>query len=106
MISGVAALDISDRIRVAAGIGTASIGANDFHRLLIVNNLTPSLHCCRSGYRMVRSYFAIIEQLGPIVPGLASWADAEMTVCSRYFAVLMGQHFERNIACAAELREM
>jgi hypothetical protein len=53
---------------------------------------------------MVRSYFAVIEKIGKMVPSLALWADAEMTACSRYVAALMDQHFERNIACAAELR--
>jgi hypothetical protein len=106
MISGVAALNISDRTRAAAGIGAATIGAHDFHRILTVNNLSPALQGCSSGFRMVRSYFAVIERVGQAVPALAIWADAEMTACSRYVAVLMDQHLERNIACAAGLRGM
>ena len=106
MMFGVAALDISDRIRSAARIGAPTIGACDFHRILTVNNLSPTLQGGSSGFRMVRSYFAVIEKIGQMVPALALWADAEMTACSRYVAVLMDQHFERNIACAAGLRGM
>jgi hypothetical protein len=42
--------------------------------------------------------------LGKIVPPVASWAETEMATCSRYVAVLMDQHLERNLACAAQVR--
>jgi hypothetical protein len=46
----------------------------------------------------------VVEKLGSIVPAMASWADAEMAICSRYVAVLMDQHLERNMVCAAQVR--
>jgi hypothetical protein len=35
---------------------------------------------------------------------MANWSNAEMTTCSRYVAVLMDQHMERNMVCAAQMR--
>src|SRR5450759_196312 len=52
----------------------------------------------------IRAYYAVVEKLGSIVPAMAKWADAEMATCSRYVAVLMDQHLERNMACAAQVR--
>jgi hypothetical protein len=46
----------------------------------------------------------MLEKLGGLVPGISRWAEAEMATCSRYVAVLMDRHLERNIACAAQVR--
>jgi hypothetical protein len=106
MISGVAAQAISDRIRKAAGISARPIGALDFHSVLILNDLSPDLRGPGGSFRVIRTYYAIVEKLGKIVPAMANWSNAEMTTCSRYVAVLMDQHLERNMACAAQMRGM
>jgi hypothetical protein len=49
-------------------------------------------------------YYAVVEKLGAIIPLMAKWANTEMATCSRYAAVLMEQHLERNMACAAQVR--
>lgn len=105
-ISGVAAQAISDRIRAAAGISTPSIGARDFRNILILNNLSPDLRGPSGSFTVVRAYYSIVETLGKIVPAMANWSNAEMATCSRYVAVLMDQHLERNMACAAQMRGM
>jgi hypothetical protein len=104
MISGVAAQAISDRIRVAAGIKSPGVGAQDFHKILILNDLSPDLRGPGGSFRVVRAYYAIVENLGRIVPAMTSWSNAEMTTCSRYLAVLMDQHMERNMVCASQMR--
>jgi hypothetical protein len=106
MISGIAAQAISDRIRSAAGITSRPIGAQDFHSVLIINNLSPDLRGPGGSFRVIRTYYAAVEKLGKIVPAMASWSNAEMATCARYVAVLMDQHLERNIACAAQMRGM
>jgi|SRR5580692_4043754 hypothetical protein len=103
-ISEVAAQAISDRIRVAAGITHAGIGAEDFRNIIILKDLSPDLRGANGGFKAIRAYYAVVEKLGSIVPAMASWADSEMTTCSRYVAVLMDQHLERNLACAAQVR--
>jgi hypothetical protein len=103
-ISGVAAQAISDRIRVAAGITHAGINAQDFRNIIILKDLSPDLRGTKGGFRAIRAYYAVIEKLGSIIPAMASWADSEMATCSRYVAVLMDQHLERNMECAAQVR--
>lgn len=106
MICGVAAQHISERIRAAAGISARAIEARDFYNILILNNLSPDLRGPGGSFRVVRTYYSIVEKLGKIVPAMAQWSNGEMTTCSRYVAVLMDQHLERNIACAAQMRGM
>ena len=103
-ISGIAAQAISDRIRVAAGITHTTIGPLDFHNILVLNDLSPDLRGPNGSFRTIRAYYAVLEKLGGIAPGISQWANAEMATCSRYLAVLMDQHLERNIACAAQVR--
>ena len=103
-ISGIAAQAISERIRVAAGITHAGIDAQDFRNILILNDLSPELQGPKGSFTAVRSYYAIVEKLGRFIPAMANWANTEMATCSRYVAVLMDQHLERNMACAAQVR--
>jgi hypothetical protein len=103
-ISGVASQAISDRIRVAAGITHAGIGAQDFHNIVILKDLSPDLRGPSGSLMTIRAYYAVVEALGRIIPAMAGWADSEMATCSRYVAVLMDQHLERNMACAAQAR--
>lgn len=103
-ISGIACQQISERVRAAAGIAHATIGAQDFRSILVLNNLSPDLRGPGGSFRGIRAYYAVVETLGRIAPGIANWANAEMATCSRYVAVLMDQHLERNMACAAQVR--
>ena len=103
-ISGVAAQAISERIRVAAGITHAGIGPQDFRNILILKDLSPELQGPGGSLMGIRFYYSAVEKLGKIVPAMASWANAEMSTCSRYLAVLMDQHLERNMVAAAQVR--
>jgi len=105
-ISGVAAQAISERIRVAAGIPEGAIGSRDFHSIIILKDLSPDLRGPNGSFAAIRAYYSVVEKLGKIAPAMANWADAEMATCSRYVAVLMDQHLERNIVCAAQVRGM
>ena len=103
-ISGVATQPVSDRIRTAAGISAATIGAQDFRSILKLKDLSPDLRGPSGNFAALRSYYAIVEKLGRIIPAMAKWSNTEMTTCARYIAVLMDQHMERNMACAAQMR--
>ena len=105
-MSGIAAQAISDRIRVAAGLANTAIGAQDFGNIVILNDLSPDLRGPNGSFWGIRTYYAVVRSLGRIVPAMANWAEAEMATCSRYVAVLMDQHLERNMACAAQARGM
>jgi hypothetical protein len=104
MISGVATQAVSDRVRAAAGISAPAVGPLDFHNILILNDLSPDLRGPNGSFRIIRTYYALVEKLGSIIPAMANWSNAEMTTCSRYVAVLMDQHMERNMVCASQMR--
>jgi hypothetical protein len=103
-ISGIAAQEITDRIRLAAGITHAVIDGQDFRNIIMLKDLSPDLRGPSGSLRTIRAYFAVIKTIGRTVPAMANWANAEMATCSRYVAVLMDQHLERNMACAAQMR--
>lgn len=103
-ISGVAAQAISERIRVAAGITHDGINAQDFRSIIILKELSPVLRGSNGNFAAIRAYYAVVETLGRIVPAMAGWAESEMATCSRYAAVVMDRHLERNMAAAAQAR--
>jgi hypothetical protein len=103
-ISAVAAQAVSNRILVAAGITHPAIGPGDFRNIIILKDLSPDLRGPNGSFRAIRTYYAAIETIGKIVPAMANWANTEMATCSRYVAVLMDQHLERNMVCAAQVR--
>lgn len=105
-ISGIASQAISDRIRLAAGITHSTIGPQDFRSILILKDLSPDLRGPNGSFTAIRAYYSLVKRIGSIVPAMSSWANAEMSTCSRYIAVLMDQHLERNMACAAQVRGM
>jgi hypothetical protein len=104
MIFGVATQTVSDRIRTAAGLTTSEIGPQDFRSILSLHDLAPDLRGPNGSFRGVRVYYTVVKHLGSVIPGIASWANDEMATCSRYVAVLVDQHLERNLACAAQMR--
>jgi hypothetical protein len=104
IISGVAAQPVSDRIRTAAGITAPQIAAQDFHSILSLHDLSPDLRGPNGSFMGVRTYYSVVKRIGSLIPAMASWANGEMLTCSRYVAVLVDQHLERNMACAAQVR--
>jgi hypothetical protein len=97
---------VSDRVRIAAGISTTSPGSRDFRAILNVHDLTPDLRGPAGKFRAIRAYYLVVETLGRLIPSVIVWVEAEMTICSRYVGVLVDQHLERNMACAARMRGM
>ena len=104
MIAGVASQAVSERIRAAAGIAAPKISGQDFRNLIIIKDLTPELRGPAGSFLAIRAYYSVVQTMGSVIPAMANWANAEMTTCSRYVAILMDQHLERNSACAAQIR--
>ena len=104
IIAGIAAQPISERIRVAAGITAPQIAAGDFRSIVSLHDLSPDLRGPNGGFRGVKAYYSVVEKLGKLIPAMRSWANIEMLTCSRYVAVLVDQHLERNMVCAAQVR--
>ncbi len=108
LVAGTAAEPISDRVRAAAGLESASVGPSDFTSFLQLNALTPGLKDGGQGLGAVRAYYRAVETLrrmaGMKLPSLAAWTEREMATCSRYVAVILSQRLQRNLTCAAEIR--
>lgn len=104
MFVSVAAQPVSDRIRVAAKIAAPAAGSQDFRAILDVCDLVPGLRGCGPSFRAIRAYYAVVEKFGRLIPSIAKWSEAETTNCSRYAAVLLDQHLQRNLACAVRVR--
>jgi hypothetical protein len=103
-IANIAGQQVSDRLRVAAGISTASVGSRDFRAILSVHDMTPDLRGSAGTYLAVRAYYSIVETIGRLIPAVTGWAEVEMGMCSRYVAVLVDQHLDHNMACATQMR--
>ena len=95
---------VSDRVRVAAGLSAAPVSSRDFRAILSVHDLTPDLRGPGGTYRPIRAYYFVVEKIGRLIPPVSHWAEAEMAMCSRYLAVLVDQHLERNMKCASQMR--
>ena len=108
IVAGVAAQPLSDRVRTAAGLASASVSAADFHAVMSLHDLAPRLKDDNGGLWFLRMYYGAVATLGRLaghsLPRLAAWTQREMTTCSRYVAVLVDQRLESNMACAAEAR--
>ena len=103
-IANVSGQQVSDRVRIAAGITTYSARSRDFRAILNVLELAPTLQGVRGTCRGVRVYYSIVEKIANLIPAVTEWAQAEMDMCSRYAAVIVDQHLDRNMDCAVKLR--
>jgi hypothetical protein len=104
MVISVSALPVSNRIRVAARLAAPAAGSHDFRAILSVYDLVPDLRGCGTSFRAIQTYYAVVEKFGRLIPSIAKWSEAESTNCSRYAAVLLDQHLQRNLACAVLVR--
>lgn len=102
-ITNTANRQVSDHVKIVAGI-PGSVTSRDFRALLTVYDVTPDLAGPGRAYRTIRAYYFIVEKIARVIPPLASWAEAEMAMCSRFAAVLVDQLLESNMKCAANLR--
>lgn len=94
-----AALPVSDRLRVAAGIQNERIEASDFDSLVQLVEICPALKSDGLGVHMVSSYFSFLRVLKTLAgPGMGGWFVAEMTICTRYLAARLDQRIHQNRA--------
>jgi hypothetical protein len=104
VITKTATRQVSQRVRIAARISSASVGSRDFRAILSVHELTPDLRGPGGAHRAIRAYYLVVEKIGRLIPAVTDWAEGEMALCSRYAAVLVDQHLESNMECANHAR--
>lgn len=102
LIAGTAAQPLSERVFAAAGLSGSTPGAEDFAKLASVLRLAPAMDRPVK-LRGVQVYFSAMSALRHL-PALSTWAQSEMSTCSRFLAVILDQRLSQNLTCAADAR--
>jgi len=102
---------LSDSLRAATGIEPESIGPNDFGKLLLLcDEISPRAKKATPWLREVKSYYGLVAKLERLCrsfqPGIAAWAAAEMSICSRYVAVVLDQNVALDLDQRAAVRSL
>jgi hypothetical protein len=86
-------VELSARVREAAGVGGNSVAAEDFERFLELVRLCPENSADRGGIRAVGAYYTLLHVLARLtramVPSVAAWAERERQGCSHFAAVAL-----------------
>ena len=103
VLSGVAALPVSDRVLAAAHVEDGRWLPQHFETLAKLHDLTPDLQPKQRGLGLVRVYYRLLQGLG-ILPVLSAWSERERVICARYAAVQVGRRLQSNLELVASLR--
>jgi hypothetical protein len=108
VLTGVAALPVSDRVLAAAHIEQGRLLPQHFLTLAELHDLTPDLEPNGGGLGLVRVYYRFVQALGVLLgkhlPALAAWSEQERAICARYAAVQVGRRLQANLELAASYR--
>jgi hypothetical protein len=93
---------VSDSLQLTAGIDAASVGAEDFGRLMnLCDQLSPELKKSSPWLSEVSVYYRAIARLEQVsrvkVPSISTWASREMQTCARYVAVVLDQNLAMSL---------
>jgi hypothetical protein len=93
---------VSDSLQLTAGIDGASVGAEDFGRLMnLCDQLSPELKKSSPWLSEVSVYYRAIARLEQVsrvkVPSISTWASREMQTCARYVAVVLDQNLAMSL---------
>jgi hypothetical protein len=93
---------VSDSLQLTAGIDAATIGAEDFGRLMnLCDQLSPELKKSSPWLNEVSVYYRAIARLEQVsrvkVPSISTWASREMQTCARYVAVVLDQNLAMSL---------
>ncbi len=110
VFTGVASLPISSQVLEAAQVDESTMRGDDFEKLASLHYLTPELKEAKSGLRLVRTYYQVIQRaenvLGSVSPMIASWSEKERLLCARFAAVQIDRRLQANLAQAASIRSI
>jgi hypothetical protein len=105
VLASVAGQPVSEGVLAAARVDNRLVTGEDFETFASLHELTPTLDPRAGGLGFVKTYFSIINKVATMasdrLPGLASWCDAERTVCAKYAAVQIDMRLQLNLEMAA-----
>jgi hypothetical protein len=110
VVGAIAARPISDRLRIAAGMGVAPttpvLSGADFAVLERLFAAAGALKGPTGGAILIRAYYSVARAIRGIVPALAPWSEHEMAVCSRYLAARVDRFLASNAAYSRRVRSL
>ncbi|MGA3293602.1 MAG: hypothetical protein ABSE45_06420 [Candidatus Acidiferrales bacterium] len=96
-------IELSARVREAAGVQKDGVAADDFERFVELLRLCPGNRAYQADMRAVGSYYGLLDVLGRFsrtaIPALVAWTDSERQRCSYFAAVAL----DRRISSSLEL---
>jgi hypothetical protein len=100
---------LSDSLRAATGIETDAIGPNEFDKLLgLCDELSPLIKQRTPWLRELAFYHSLLTRFEKVVrsiqPTISVWAAQEMSICSRYVAVVLDQNLSVDLDRRAAAR--
>ncbi len=108
VVSGVAALPVSDRVLEAAHLESGEFSGADFERLASLLGMTPELARGKSNLGLVGVYYRAVKRLGvtfgKMSPTINNWTERESELCARYAAVQIERRLQNNLVQAAAIR--
>lgn len=108
VVSGVAALPVSDRVLEAAHLDSGEFCGTDFERLASLHGMTPELDGGNSELGLIKVYYRAVKgfgvAFGKISPAISNWTERESVLCARYAAVQIERRLQNNLVQVAAIR--
>lgn len=108
VLASVAAQPLTGYVQQIEGFPQRPLRADDFPRLVQLQQICPQVGPDARGLRIARTYYgtlaAVKRAVNGFVPTLQDWAEREQTLCAQFAAVLLDQRLARTAAAAAQMR--
>jgi len=100
---------VSEALQSETGLDADMVRATDFPRLVsLYSEVCSDKRTSAPWLKEVALYYwsirALHEVSQKVLPSLSNWTKAEMTICSRYVAVVIDQHLSINMDRLAAVR--
>ena len=100
VIAASTARPLSEQVREVAGLGGREIHGEEFIRLLQLASLCPASAGDHGAIAAIRTYFRMVSFVGVamrgMIPGVVSWAEAELSKCAHFAAVALDRRISHS----------
>lgn len=100
VIAASGAHPLSEQVWEVTGIKDREIRGEEFERLVQLTSLCPDTGTDHGGIAAVRAYFRMVRfvhnTLRGVIPGIASWTDAELSGCAHFAAVALDRRISHS----------
>lgn len=100
VIAASTARPLSEQVREVAGVKGREIQGEEFIRLLQLASLCPASGGDHGAIAAIRAYFRMVSfvrmALRGMIPGIVSWAEAELAKCAHFAAVALDRRISHS----------